>query len=167
MNIFIFHKNLTKNARCFTDKHLIKMIVEQTQLLCNAYYVTDSPKPQNIYRPYNLNHPATQWVTQSKQNWLWLHRSTQELLKEYTYRFEKTHRAQQLVQSLCVPALPDIPKTPHVLIMPIEYRQKNALAAYRAYLLHEKQHTFTWTKRKPPHFIKRYLQKFDATKTKK
>ena len=152
MNIFVLSGNLAKNAEYHTDRHLVKMITEQTQLLCSAYYYTDFI-PNGIYKLYNGNHPASKWARASLQNWLWLKQSTLALCDEYEYRFEKTHASKQLVLRLPNPHLPNITRTPFAQVMPEEYRANNAISAYHNFYLARKNHLFVWTKRPIPPFV--------------
>lgn len=156
MNIFILSTNLTKNAQFHTNKHLVKMILEQTQLLCNAYYYTPI-LPSKIYKLYNKNHPASIWARQNLQNWLWLKQNTLELLKEYEYRYQKQHKCATLLLTLPNPQLPNFKRTPFVQVVPPQYKAKNAVLAYRNYYLNEKQHTFSWKNRQVPPFVKKHL----------
>ena len=155
MNIFILHHNLTKNAQFHTNKHLVKMILEQTQILCNAYHYTTFV-PENCYKPYNLKHPATLWVVKSLQNWLWLKQSTLELLKEYEFRYHKPHKCKALLETLPNPPLPNTKRTPFAQIVPSDLVTKQALVAYRNYYLTHKQHTFAWKNRPVPPFVKKH-----------
>jgi hypothetical protein len=45
MNIFYLDDNLELNAEYHVDKHCIKMIVEQTQLLCSVHWLNNSQAP--------------------------------------------------------------------------------------------------------------------------
>jgi len=83
MNIFILDNDFKLNAQYHTDKHIIKMITEQNQLLCSAYYFTDSI-PDNIYKLTHQNHPCAIWTRKSLSNWKWLKASTISLCDEYT-----------------------------------------------------------------------------------
>lgn len=157
MNIFVLSSNLTTNAKYHTDRHVVKMITEQTQLLCSAYYYTDFVPP-NAYKLYNGNHPAAKWARASLQNWLWLKQSTLALCDEYEYRYGKTHKTKQMVLDLPVPDLPNKPRTPFAQVMPEQYRTTNAITAYRNFYLAEKSHLFVWTKRNKPPFVKKAQQ---------
>jgi len=158
LNIFVLSSNLTKNAQYHTNKHLVKMITEQTQLLCSAYYFTPTI-PEDIYKLYNPNHPAAKWARASLQNWLWLKQSTLALLNEYAFRYGKQHKTALLIEKLPNPELPNKKRTPFAQVVLTVYRCNNAIVAYRSYYVNEKQHTFAWKNRPVPPFVKRHLKK--------
>jgi len=153
MNIFILDKDFIKNAQYHCDKHIIKMITEQNQLLCSAYYFTDHI-PDNIYKLTHKNHPCAIWTRQSLSNWKWLKQSTLALCEEYTYRYGKIHKGETICRSLIEPNLTDIGLTQFAQAMPEGYRTDNTVTAYRNYYNGEKQHLFKWTKRGIPEWIK-------------
>jgi hypothetical protein len=107
MNVFILDKDLNKNAEYFCDKHIVKQILEQTQLLCSVYYFTDNI-PENIYKLTHKNHPCSVWVRQSLSNWIWLRDSTFALCREYTYRYNKIHSCEIICRKLSNPMINDI-----------------------------------------------------------
>lgn len=75
MNIFIFSFNPSDNAKLYCDVHVIKIILEITQLLYTTIHILDSEllisAPNGGYRKTHVNHPVSIWVRQSKSNWLW------------------------------------------------------------------------------------------------
>lgn len=154
MNIFILDLDQEQNARYYCDKHVVKQITESNQLLCSTYYCTDYI-PDNIYKLYNKNHPCAKWVRESLSNWLWLKDMTLTLCKEYTYRYEKTHKGELVCEALELPHIKDIGLTPFVEVMPEQYRTNNPVNAYRNYYLGDKQNLFKWTKRPVPDWIQK------------
>jgi len=58
-----------------------------------------------------------------------------------------------MAMSLPMPDLPVIGLTPFAQAMPEQYRNKNAVKAYRDYYINEKSSFLTWTKRKTPMWI--------------
>ena len=57
MNIFFLHILPQVCAQMHIDKHVIKMILETTQLLCSAHHMTISNEKTPCYTPcYKLTH---------------------------------------------------------------------------------------------------------------
>ncbi len=65
------------------DQHLIKMILESTQILSTVLHLNDI---KTLYKPSHQKHPCVIWTGQSLQNWLWLRKLTCALNEEYKYR---------------------------------------------------------------------------------
>jgi|AntRauTorcE11897_2_1112592.scaffolds.fasta_scaffold00019_43 hypothetical protein len=151
MNIFVLHKNKKINAQYYIDKHVVKMILEYTQLLSSAFYFTNYV-PEGIYKLYGKNHPSSKWVRESLDNWLWLKDMTDILIKEYEYRFNKTHKSKSVLKNMPVPDLPKKGLTKFVQVMPEEYMQENVYKAYQTYYLKDKKHLFSWKNRSTPSF---------------
>ena len=107
------------------------------------------------YKLTHKNHPCTIWARESLSNYNWLVRLTRLLNYEYRYRYDKdiNHKSYDLVKTLPIPDLPDIGLTPFAQAMPEQYKNKNAVKAYRDYYINEKSSFLTWTKRKKPKWI--------------
>jgi len=153
MNIFLLDENKEINAQYYVDKHVVKMILEYTLLLSCAFYYTNFVPP-NIYRLCYPNHPASKWVRESLQNWIWLKDMTEQLIKEYEYRYNKTHKCKSIVQNMPVPNLENKGSTPFRQIMPDDCKNDNVYIAYQNYYIKYKSHLFSWKNRPIPHFIK-------------
>lgn len=152
MNIFILDQDLQKNAEYHVDKHVVKMILEQTQLLSSVYYFTNEPAAAP-YRLTHKNHPCAKWVRESLSNWKWLKNFTIVLANEYTYRYGKYHKSGELAKDLPDPELIDIGITPFPQAMPVQYQDEDPVKAYRSYYLGEKSHLFSWKKRQIPKWV--------------
>ena len=153
MNIFILDENKRKSVEYHTDKHIIKMPLEATQLLCNAYYYTqESGKYSDfIYKPTHLKHQCSSWVSESLSNWLWLQDYIILIGYEYTYRYGKLHRSVQLAKVLPKPDLKDRGLTEFKLCMPEDVKiPKDVVGSYRNYFIKYKQHLKQYTKRSIP-----------------
>lgn len=129
MNIFILDKEPERAARAHCDKHVSKMILESAQMLSTVF--------GGPYKPTHKNHPCTQWVAQSRQNaeWLWLLADALNCEYQDRYNHTRNHKSWDAVEPLWrdFNALPDIGLTPFAQAMPDEYRQDDAVEAYRAY----------------------------------
>ena len=152
MNIFILDKEVEKCAEYHCDKHVIKMILESAQMLSAVVRLNGHDIG---YKLTHKNHPCTIWARESLSNYNWLVRLTRLLNYEYRYRYDKdiNHKSYDLVKTLPIPDLPDIGLTPFAQAMPDQYKNKNAVKAYRDYYINEKSSFLTWTKRKKPKWI--------------
>jgi len=139
LNIFYLDEDITTNSKYHCNKHVIKMLIEYTQILCSAYYVTDSI-PNNIYKATHKNHPCCIWARESLSNWIWLRDMTLALHEEYQHRYNKTHKSGELVKTLPIPNIKDIGVTKRPQAMPVQYRDLNTVLAYRNYYKAEKMH---------------------------
>ena len=158
MNIFFLHLDPEQCAKMHLDKHVVKMILESLQLLCSAHHATESPfKPP--YKLSHKNHPSAIWVRESIANYNWLVCLTEELCKEYTYRYGKVHKSEQYIQSMRenIPHIPDIGFTQPKLAMPDEYKEQDVVDSYRNYYFYGKSHLHAWKKREVPDWINEYI----------
>jgi hypothetical protein len=154
------------------------MILEYSQMLCTAHRVIDgtifdgfskSGRKKKVYKlnddrdtvlycATHVNHPSSIWVRQSDKNYQWLQSMLAALCKEYSHRYNKTHKCDRngLVQKLeqlpnailsCsftepTPAMPDDVKIPG-----------SSIASYRNYYRQNKAHLAVWTKRNVPNWF--------------
>lgn len=154
MNIFYLDTSPIKSARDMCDKHVIKMILETCQLLSTAHRLIDGDERADrlgLYKKTHENHPSAVWVRQSSRHYLWLYRHLVALCMEYTYRYEKVHASQRLLESLRqVPdGLEDNGFASPPQAMPPEYQGLNAVDAYRRYYKGAKRSFARWRKGEP------------------
>ena len=151
MNIFVLSNHPTTAARMQHDKHVVKMVLESTQMLCSAF----EPKHKPPYKRAYFNHPCTIWTRTSKENYEWLLLHALSLCTEYTYRYGKTH-ASEKVLGWCwnnYESLIDFPETgmtKHATAMPNQYKTDDAVESYIGYYIGEKLNNAKWTRRKQP-----------------
>lgn len=150
MNIFILSKNPVKAAQMQCDRHTIKMILESCQLLCNAF-----PQESVPYKRTHYNHPCAVWVRESRENYLWLLRHALALCQEYSMRYSKRHKTQSVLENLPYPDhLPDIGLTEFAQCIPEEYKNLDAVLAYRAYYKFKRETIqFCYTNRAVPEWL--------------
>lgn len=169
MNLFILDNDLDRNAEYHVDRHVVKMILEAAQLLCSAHWVTQNigfaPRKvtpaetaackvtEDFYKLTHPNHPCAIWVRSSLDNFIWTHCYAEALNQEYGYRYGKSHKSMKIINRLPEPALPKLGLTPFAQAMPDQYKQLDAVAAYRAYYKAEKPHLFAWKNRPQPKWI--------------
>jgi hypothetical protein len=167
MNIFFIDLDPETAARMHLDKHVVKMILEHMQLLCTTHHVCGSLNKEFVppYKIVSKNHPCAIWTRESLSNYLFLIKFTEELLKEYTYRYKKTHRCQELIQLMKdnLPCLEDKGFTPPAQAMPEKYKDEDdVVEAYRQYYFFEKTHIWGWKDREMPKFIVDYKKMFES-----
>ena len=161
MNIFYLSEDPKEAAKQMPDKHIVKMILESSQMLANAYYVAndiytlknlsynkqviidkifkDFPK-EKPYRISFIHHPCSKWILESLSNWKWLLEHSLELCRQYTLRYCKFHQSEVVLRwfSENIPNLPDIGNTIPAQAMPDKYKNPDTVQAYRNYYLGEK-----------------------------
>ena len=151
MNIFWLANAPKKIAEHHCDKHVVKMPLEMTQMLCTVHdrYDNDSP-----YKPVHQKHPCTLWIGASIENYVLAWKVGEQLFKEYTYRYGKVHKSQSILYSLrCPPTnLTTQGLTTRPQTMPDIYKQPDTIQAYRSYYLGEKMYMAKWTKRNQPYW---------------
>ena len=96
MNIFILSLCPYLCAIYHNDKHVIKMILETSQMLCVTHYLCSNYPHKNLYKRTKAfaNHPCTKWIRESKGNYIWTYILFRQLCKEYTYRYNKIHSCE-------------------------------------------------------------------------
>jgi hypothetical protein len=156
MNIFLLHLDPTKCAQYHADKHVVKMILETAQMLCAVHWRYGSPAP---YKATHKNHPCTVWAGNTTTNYHFLHDLGIALCNEYTYRYNKTHKTENILNTICTPPseLLATGLTDFVQAMPEEYKGTNAVEAYRTYYQQEKAYLCQWKNRPVPPFMQQAM----------
>ena len=123
--------------------------------------MTPQVTPQVPYKLSHKNHPCAIWVRQSLTNYLYLCELGLELCKEYTYRYGKRHKSQDVIEwcidnklSISDKGLTEPPKA-----MPEEYKVKDIILSYRNYYMGAKSGFTTWKNRKIPDWFEKKLEK--------
>jgi hypothetical protein len=169
MNIFVLDNDAATSARMMCDKHVIKMILESCQLLSTAHHVLDGDPleintgkrrykthvctKKNICKATMINHPCTIWTRENRSNYIWLWRHAYALCKEYTRRYNKVHAMESMLQNELFDPPMNISKgklTPFAQAMPDQYKDENAVVAYRKYYLNEKVRFAKWSYSEEP-----------------
>ncbi len=167
MNIFYLDNDPVKCAQMHVDKHVCKMVIEYAQLLSTTHRVLDGEeyrrlsannrsikawrlpdgREERLMKPTMMNHPSAIWLRQSDKNYLWLYNMWCELLKEFTYRYGKTHACARLIPDLAVlpTNIPHKPFTGPTPAMPDECKVPgNSLQSYHNYYNMSKGHLWSW-----------------------
>jgi|TARA_R110000787_G_scaffold43799_5_gene107297 hypothetical protein len=162
MNIFVLDESPVTSAQMQCDKHIVKMPLETAQMLCSVWhrYGVGDLVP---YKEVHKKHPCTLWAGDSMDNYDWLWQHGMELCFEYTRRYNKIHKCQQVIMDLEVykcpfPFLIKDCATAHPQCMPDEYKcgegKYNSLEfapvlAYRQYYVNVKKDIAKWEKSRP------------------
>lgn len=152
MNIFVLDWDVKKCAEYHNDKHVVKMILETAQLLCGVHHMTDQFNNKIPYKLSHKNHPCSIWVRESITNYLWLCELGLELCKEYTYRYGRRHKSQDVIEwcvtnkaNICDKGFTEPPKA-----MPDKYKVDSVVESYRNYYKGEKVSFSKWKNRQIP-----------------
>ena len=96
MNLFITSKCPIECAKFLDDKRVVKMVLETAQLLSTALRLNDY-EGDDVYRMTHKGHPCTKWVAQTRMNYLWAVQHLQALCAEYTKRYGKVHKCDDMI----------------------------------------------------------------------
>lgn len=177
MNIFVLDNNPSIAAQYHCDKHVGKLAIESAQMLCMPHNLKCRPsklggipiapyksgmplltKTGKIRIGAHVNHPCSVWARASIYNYKWLLTLGIELCKEYTYRYNKRHKTEDILlwlqNHINDLTLPDIPMTPFVQCITSGIQRPWAVDAYREYYIQDKKHIAKWTKREKPYWYR-------------
>lgn len=152
MNIFALDPDPQIAASYHCDKHVVKMILETSQMLCTVLSDRGIEAP---YKPTHRNHPCTLWAGQSRQNFEWLMSLGFWLCIEYRHRYDKVHKSEDVLRfcSRFKEFIPDGPLTPFAQAMPDEFRDADPVTAYRNYYRVAKAPILTYKNSNTPQFL--------------
>lgn len=155
MNIFLLDWDPKTCAEYHCDKHVVKMILETAQLLCGAHHMTNDVCDQIPYKLSHKNHPCSIWTRDSLSNYLYLCELGIELCNEYTHRYKKVHKSQQVIEWCIYNKInvKDVGITPPAKAMPDVYKVDDVIQSYRNYYMGEKQNFTTWKDRSIPNWF--------------
>lgn len=171
MNIFYLSKNQIECAQFHNSKHVVKMILEYSQLLSTAHriidgteitvksnsgrnvkrWILDDNRNDILYSATHASHPSAIWVRQSLSNYMWLSHLLVELCKEYTYRYGKVHKCESigLVKMLLNTVPKNISNGPFTEPTPAMDKSyiipNDSIKSYRNYYVNAKQHLASWS----------------------
>lgn len=154
MNIFVLDKDPRVAAAYHFDKHVTKMVLETSQMLCTALHLNTSLDdiPYKIAHP---KHPCSIWAASAVGNYLWLCDLGRALAEEYTYRYDKIHKCAAVID-FCIrhaKLINDGAMTQFALAMPDEYKHSDAIISYRNFYRFGKTYfTHSWTRRGRPYW---------------
>ena len=135
------------------------MILETAQLLCGVHHMTAHDTAHDTVQvPYKLshkNHPCSIWARESLTNYLYLGELGLELSREYTHRYGKKHKSQEVIEWCLMnkPHIQDIGFTTPPKAMPDEYKTEDVIESYRKYYLGAKKTFLSWKERQVPDWV--------------
>ena len=175
MNIFYLHEDTRVCAEMHCDKHVVKMIIEYSQLLCTAHRVLDGTETiglsksgrrlkrwvfheddsrNNFHLASHVKHPSGIWCRENHLHYNWLYNLYVDCCKEYTYRYGKVHACERFIQPLSM--LPQKISmtgkfTQPPLCMPDPCKiSTDAIISYQHFYRVEKAKFATWKNRPTP-----------------
>ena len=191
MNLFYLDDKPEIAAEYHCNKHVVKMILEAGQMLCAAHWLhllahyyegdvsdfkrvkdlkawlEDDRNTHPLERPpwglTHMRHPCTVWTNESLDNYVWHWRLGVALCREYTERYGRVHKAQNVFDWLGKNH-PRFMKSKGITPLPIcmkeEYKVGNdTVASYRNYYIKDKVRFAVWEPRaKEPDWFKQLLE---------
>ena len=149
MNIFRVDNDPILSAQMLCDKHIVKMPLETAQMLCSVWHRYNFGHLVKYKEAYK-NHPCTRWAGDSKENYRWLVKHGYELCREYTRRYNKIHKCQEVIKwvgATSISFILDNDETPQPQCMPDYYKVDNdVVSAYRNYYVGAKRKIAEWNK---------------------
>ena len=125
-----------------------------------AYFYSKFPIGSDKRPPYGINYlnsPCTNWLMQSKQNYLWLCDLLEGLCKQYTTRYDKIHNCEKNViwfkNNIPVSCL-DSSLTEFYINVPSLYKINNdAVSSYRNFYIKEKKQKAKYRQNNIPYWF--------------
>ena len=162
MNRFLINYSPELCARDMCDKHVVKMPLEEAQMLCTTVrlHAPEYAEEAGLYRAVHQKHPCTIWAGQTRANYLYSLDMFREMCREYTYRYGKVHASWRLYDALVDAAqyVPDGNITPHPECFSEHTDLKSGrpwpIQSYRKfYMTKQKRFKMVWTKRDMPEWF--------------
>ena len=158
MNIFYLDRDPKAAAEMHCDKHVLKMILESAQMLSSAHRFFDGDgyaDKVGLYKMSHKNHPSTIWVRSSDEHYKWLYNLMLSQMEEYTYRYDKHHATERLIEPLR--PLPFFIKrngfVDPPMCMPDYCKSDDTVSSYQNYYIVEKSDFATWKRRAQPEWF--------------
>ena len=102
MNRFIIEESPQKIAKSLCDQHVVKMPLEESQMLCTAlwHHAPQYAEKHDLYKPVHQKHPCTLWAMETRANYEFAFNLYMEMLTEYDFRYKKVHGASKHFYSI-------------------------------------------------------------------
>lgn len=157
MNIFFLDRDVKKCVEYHSDKHIVKMSIEYNQLLCSVHHMSGQSSDLIPYKLTHKNHPCSIWARESLSNYLYLCELALESCREYTHRYGKRHKSQDVVEWCIVNKvnIPDKGFTDPPKAMPDDSKLPDVVDSYRNYYMKHKSHFCKWKNRVVPEWFKK------------
>lgn len=160
MNIFYLDSDARLAARAMCDKHVVKMSTEYAQILSTVHHLQGTNLSGGLYTSTHTKHPSVLWACESVANYRWLYAHWRATQAEYERRYKRVHASARLSLALAtIPlGLAYKPFTAPPQVMPKQYRQEDAVGAYRLYYREEKAHFAKWKLGGMPQWMNKYQE---------
>lgn len=155
MNIFVTDLDPKKSAENLCDCHVVKMILESCQLLMT--FDQEYLGRQLPWLATHKNHPCCVSLS-NFENYKWLEQHFYYLLKEYSYRYGKVHRCEELFNKYYKLREYDVSKINFPAVVVDECKGKDLVDSYRRYYGWKSimLKRFRYTNRHAPDWLKAY-----------
>lgn len=94
-----------ESARMLCDSHVVKLAVEEVQMLVSALLNNGAPaqlmpytKRGTIHKGGYKNHPMTRWTGATRRNFFWALEHAFAICEQFKIRFGKEHFAQKQLE---------------------------------------------------------------------
>ena len=148
MNIFYLDKDPVIAASYHADKHVVKMILENAQMMSTVLHLKGYCSP---YKPTHKHHPCTVWAM-NEDNYAWIYELFVALLNEYTIRYGKVHKCAQYLVNF-TPIGDSSKHTKPALAMPDEYKTDCPVESYRTYYINDKKYMAKYKMGNVPYWL--------------
>ena len=158
MNIFVLDLDIAACARYHCDQHVVKMILESTQIACTALNKRGFKTP---YKSTHVKHPCVLWAEASCANLEWVKKLARALNQEYCYRFQadRDHRSIAIIDRIEGMQYESTGLTEFPQAMPEQYKVPgDPVLAYRKFYIGEKLKFARWTRRRRPAWVDAMLR---------
>ena len=170
MNRFLIEHHPDWIARSLCDQHIVKMPLEEAQMLCTSlwHHAPEYAQEMGLYKPVHQKHPCTLWAMENNRNYSFAFRLYDSMLREYTFRYGKEHGAGKHYDALKegVHFIPDTTNfmTPHPQCFSGHDECKTdenwPIEAYRAFYIVDKMRFARYNKgREMPQWMKSFTSK--------
>lgn len=168
MNIFILDTDIEKCAEYHVTKHIGKMQLELSQLLCTALHLNPIlrnrigiDKDSIPYRKTHENHPCAVFTRKSLQSYTYVAGLLCALDKEYFARYNKRHLSFLKMQDAGVITTDMFEQAKQTNIellgaptcMPDEFKVDSVVDSYRNYYRLGKPHLHDWKNSSKPAWL--------------
>jgi len=150
MNIFAVDQDPVAAAQALHDQHVVKMVLESAQMICTIVRKFGHDTP---YKPTHAHHPCVVWAARSNRNAHWLYRHAMALCTEYTHRFGRRHKSQDVIETfgpLMVMCCWEGRLEAFAQAMPDDCKRADPVDGYRTYYRQHKLASARYTNRQPP-----------------
>lgn len=158
MKIYLIGSTHSEIARALTDKHIFTLTKQYGDAL-SLFQREKSQVEDKLFQKYKDKNCVYNWVSKSKQNYIWLYELFVAIAIEYKLRYNKDHMSYvNLCHTLAKPpSLPDIGITQYETQIPHKYFLDDQLNTHRNYYANEKIKFATW---RPPAVIPNWIIEF-------